>query len=126
VLVIGTRNSNLAPQTVSAGVKGVIAIDFARPVIVKSRRRNRPTKGIIWKVMDLRKMSFADENFDLVVDKATLDCIFFAGDDEVFIALSEIFRLFKSRCVYVCVLSVPPESRRPFLDRPTELCMKQE
>jgi 2-polyprenyl-3-methyl-5-hydroxy-6-metoxy-1,4-benzoquinol methylase len=101
VLVIGTENSDLAQKIVTAGVEGVTAIDFASPAIVKSRRRNQETESITWKVMDVRKMSFADGDFDLVVDKATLDCTFFAGENEVFIALSEITWVFKSRGIYV-------------------------
>jgi ubiquinone/menaquinone biosynthesis C-methylase UbiE len=126
VLVVGTGNSDLAPQILAAGVESVTAIDFARPAIVKSRRRNRETEGITWKVMDVRKMTFADGDFDVIVDKATLDCVFFVGEGEVFIALSEIARVLKSRGVYLCISCVPPESRKPFLHRPTELRMKLE
>jgi ubiquinone/menaquinone biosynthesis C-methylase UbiE len=126
VLVIGTGNSDLKQEIVAAGVEGVIVIDFARPAIVKSRRRSRETENITWKVLDVRTMSFADGDFDLVVDQATVDCIFFAGEGEVFTTLSAISHVLKSRGVSVCMSSVPLESRRPFLDRPMELRMRQE
>ena len=126
VLVIGTGNSNLAPQIAQDGIESVTAIDFVRPCIVKSRRRNRELEGITWKVMDVRKMSFPDGDFQAIVDKGTLDCLFYLGESDVMTAMAEISRVLKKRGVYVCVSCCPPEARRKWFDRPADLRIELE
>jgi SAM-dependent methyltransferase len=125
-LVIGTGNSDLAPKLVQNGFEGVTAIDFARPCIVKSRRRNREIEGITWKVMDVRRMAFANGEFQTVIDKGTLDSIFFAGDAEALTALTEISRVLKRRGFFISISCVPPDERREFIDRPAELRLELE
>lgn len=126
VLVIGTGNSDLAPQLNQNGFENVTAIDFVRPCIVKSRRRNRDLEGITWKVMDIRKMSFPDNEFQSIVDKGTLDCLFYLGENDVLTAMAEISRVLRKRGVYICVSCCPPEARKKFFDRPAELQIELE
>jgi hypothetical protein len=76
-LVVGTGNSNLAPQLAQQGLEAVVAIDYVKPCIVKSRRRNRDIENVVWKVMDVRKLTLPDGDFQIVLDKGTLDCLFF-------------------------------------------------
>ena len=126
LLVIGTGNSNLAPHLAQNGFENVTAIDFVRPCIVKSRKRNRDIEGITWKVMDIRKMSFPDGEFQAIIDKGTLDCLFYLGENDVMTAMTEIARVLKKRGVYICVSCCPPEARRKFFDRPADLRLELE
>lgn len=126
VLVIGTGNSDLAPQIAQNGFENVTAIDFVRPCIVKSRRRNREIEGLTWKVMDVRKMSFPDGEFQTILDKGTLDCLFYLGENDVMTAMTEIARVLKKKGLYICVSCCPPEARRKFFDRPADLRMELE
>ena len=126
VLVIGTGNSQLAPLLAQNGFENVTAIDFVRPCIVKSRRRNREVEGITWKVMDVRKLAYGDGEFQAVLDKGTLDCLFYLGEADVMMAMTEIARVLKKRGVYVCVSCCPPEARRKFFDRPADLRIELE
>jgi ubiquinone/menaquinone biosynthesis C-methylase UbiE len=125
-LIIGTGNSNLPPFMAQNGFESVTAIDFARPCIAKSKRRNRETEGITWRTMDVRKMTFPDGNFQAVIDKGCLDCLFFAGETDVLAALTEIARILKGRGVYLCISYAPPDSRRQFLHRPADLRLQLE
>ena len=126
VLVIGTGNSQLAPLLAQNGFENVTAIDFVRPCIVKSRRRNREVEGITWKVMDVRKLAYGDGEFQAVLDKGTLDCLFYLGEADVMTAMTEIARVLKKRGVYVCVSCCPPEARRKWFDRPADLRIELE
>jgi SAM-dependent methyltransferase len=126
LIVIGTGNSDLAPFLNQNGFESVTAIDFAKPCIVKSRRRNAELEGLVWKVMDVRKMTFPDGDFQAVIDKGTLDSIFFAGEPEVISALSEISRVLKKRGVYICLSCAPPEARKPYFNRPAQLQFELE
>ena len=127
VLVIGNGNSNLAPQLVQNGFEQVTAIDFAKPCIKSSKKRNAELEGITWKVMDIRKMtSFENGEYNAIVDKGTLDCLFYASESDVFTALSEISRVLRKRGVYICISYAPPEARKKFLDRPADLLLELE
>jgi len=38
--------------------------------------RNRDTRpSLAWQVMDCRKLEYADETFDLIIDKSTADAL---------------------------------------------------
>lgn len=126
VLVVGTGNSDVAPLLAQGGFESVTAIDFVRPCIVKSRRRNREVEGITWKVMDMRRMTFPSGDFATIIDKGTLDCLFYAGEEEVMTAMSEISRCLKKRGLYLCVSCCGPESRKRFFDRPADLLLTLE
>lgn len=127
VLVIGTGNSDLAPQLQQNGFEQVTAIDFAKPCIKASRKRNAEVEGITFKVMDIRKMtSFENGEYNAIVDKGTLDCLFYASETDVFTALSEISRVLRKRGVYICVSYAPPEARKKFFDRPADLLLELE
>jgi SAM-dependent methyltransferase len=126
LLVIGTGNSDLAPFLHENGFESVTAIDFVKPCIVKSRKRNAEIEGIVWKIMDVRKMNFPDGDFQAVIDKGTLDSIFFAGETEVLNAMTEISRVLKKRGVYICVSCAPPDARKAFFNRPADLKLELE
>jgi ubiquinone/menaquinone biosynthesis C-methylase UbiE len=126
ILVLGTGNSDVAPQLAQAGAESVVAIDFAKPAIVKSRRRNRDIENISWKVMDIRKLVFPDGDFQVVFDKGTLDCLFFVGEADVNTALGEISRVLKKGGRFICVSYVEPEGRRPYFDRAADLRFEVE
>jgi ubiquinone/menaquinone biosynthesis C-methylase UbiE len=121
ILVLGTGNSDMAPQLAQSGAEAVVAIDFAKPAIVKSRRRNREVENLSWKVMDVRKLQFPDGDFQIVFDKGTLDCLFFVGEGDVNVALGEVSRVLKRGGRFICVSYVEPEEMRPFLDRAADL-----
>jgi ubiquinone/menaquinone biosynthesis C-methylase UbiE len=76
--------------------------------------------------MDVRKLTYPDGDFQAVVDKGTLDCLFFLSDTEVLTAMSEISRVLKKRGVYICVSCAPPEARKKFFDRPADLRLELE
>ena len=127
VLIIGNGNSDLPVVLNQNGFENITAIDFAKPAVVKSRRRNAEVEGITWKIMDIRKMTrFENGEFQAIVDKATLDCLFYAGEEDVLTAMAEISRVLRKRGVYICVSCAPPEERRKFFDRPADLLLELE
>jgi SAM-dependent methyltransferase len=126
LLVVGTGNSDLAPFLNQNGFESVTAIDFVKPCIVKSRKRNREIEGIVWKVMDIRKMTFPDGDFQAVIDKGTLDCVFFAGETEVLAAMAEISRVLKKRGVFISISCAAPDARKAFFNRPADLKLELE
>ncbi|OHT10305.1 Methyltransferase-like protein [Tritrichomonas foetus] len=127
ILVIGNGNSDLPVVLQQNGFEKVTSIDFAKPAVVKCRKRNREVEGITWKVMDIRKMTpFENGMYQAIVDKGTLDCLFYASEADVMTAMAEISRVLKKRGVYICVSCAPPDSRKKFFDRPADLLLELE
>lgn len=113
-LIVGPGNSNLATFMTQNGFESVTAIDFAKLAVVKSWRSNHETEGITWKVIDILKMTFSDGDFQGVVDKGCIDCLFFAGETDALLAFTEIARVLKGRGVSLYISYSPPEVRRDF------------
>ncbi|KAH0793202.1 methyltransferase-like protein 13 [Histomonas meleagridis] len=127
VLVIGTGTSELTPYLSQNGFENITAIDYSKIAIKKMKKRNQEIENITWKVMDIRKMSFfPNSDFQSVIDKGTLDCLFHVSESDVFSALSEISRVLKRRGVYICVSYAPPEERKEFFERPADLNLELE
>jgi len=79
ILIVGCGNSRLSGQLYGAGYCNITNIDFSSVVIdqMKIMYEKMPMK---WLVMDAMKMDFADETFDIIIDKGTFDAILTATD----------------------------------------------
>ncbi|WCJ33167.1 eEF1A lysine and N-terminal methyltransferase [Euphorbia peplus] len=76
ILVPGCGNSRLSEHLYDSGFKDITNIDFSKVVISDMLTRNvRERPGMRWRVMDMTAMQYADETFNLVVDKGGLDAL---------------------------------------------------
>ncbi|VFQ79255.1 unnamed protein product [Cuscuta campestris] len=76
VLVPGCGNSNLSEHLYDAGCRNITNIDFSKVVISDMLRKNvRSRPEMKWRVMDMTSMLFANESFDVIVDKGGLDAL---------------------------------------------------
>uniref|UniRef100_A0A912MPY0 Methyltransf_11 domain-containing protein n=1 Tax=Haemonchus contortus TaxID=6289 RepID=A0A912MPY0_HAECO len=75
ILQIGCGNSQLAAQMYDNGFRNVHSIDTDSSVIEEQRLRNRERSELCFSKEDATSMSFADEDFSVVVDKGTLDAL---------------------------------------------------
>jgi len=108
VLLLGIGTSTLGEDMASDGFSRVTAVDYSEPAVRLMRRaqQNRlgararaATRGdlepesldaptpptpfeVDYRVMDVTRMTFADEAFDCVLDKATLDTMCQLDDDD--------------------------------------------
>ena len=127
VLVTGTGTSGLAQKLVAKGAGSVVAIDFSQTVIKKMRKLNRETENLSFKVMDVRHLTFPEEEFNLIIDKATLDCVYHAGEKDVMEMLGEISKVLRRSGVFVCISNAKPGIYNQFFEgRSQDLCLKLE
>ncbi|PIO64019.1 methyltransferase domain protein, partial [Teladorsagia circumcincta] len=75
ILQIGCGNSQMASQMYDNGFRNVHSIDTDSAVIEKQCLRNRERPELRFSKDDATSMSFADEEFSVVVDKGTLDAL---------------------------------------------------
>lgn len=163
VLLLGIGTSTLGEDMASDGFSRVTAVDYSEPAVRLMRRaqQNRlgararaATRGdlepesldaptpptpfeVDYRVMDVTRMTFADEAFDCVLDKATLDTMCQLDDDEdeeeardenngdaTKTKISRAARMLRESCralrpggTYVCVTYGSPSDRMDlFLD----------
>jgi len=104
ILVIGCGTSSLSVEMFESGYKNTESMDYS-PQAINEMSANYP--NMIWKVEDVRQMSYLDGEFDAIVDKGTLDCLFFLDEtnESVLKMLSEVYRVLKpggKYCVVTC------------------------
>jgi len=86
ILIIGCGNSILGEEMYDDGYKNIVNIDIAESVIEKMKLRINGRIGLIYETMDATEMTkLKDAEFDLVIDKGTLDAIL-NGENSSFIA----------------------------------------
>lgn len=86
ILNVGCGISRMAEEMLEDGYEKIHSIDIS-PIAVKFMsdkcRRKKEEFKCRWQsldeIMDIRKLTFEDSKFDVIVDKATLDCFFVAG-----------------------------------------------
>ncbi|KAJ4846031.1 hypothetical protein Tsubulata_002546 [Turnera subulata] len=106
ILVPGCGNSRLSEHLYDAGYKEITNVDFSKVVISDMLRRNvRDRPGMLWRVMDMTAMQFAEKSFDVVLDKGGLDALMEPelgpklGDQY----LSEVKRVLKLQGKFICL-----------------------
>ncbi|CAI9117653.1 OLC1v1019094C3 [Oldenlandia corymbosa var. corymbosa] len=76
ILVPGCGNSKLSEYLYDTGYRNITNIDFSKVVILDMLKRNvRLRPEMKWRVMDMTKMQFEKETFDVVLDKGGLDAL---------------------------------------------------
>ena len=110
VVVIGCGTSSLTEEMYEEGYKNIRSMDYS-PEAINEMKNKYP--HLEWDVMDVRKMDYADQSIDSIVDKGTLDCLFFLDETntEIKKMLSEVSRVLKPGGKYVVVTCGHPMQR---------------
>ncbi len=72
VLMVGCGNSKLSGQMFKNGYSNVINIDISPSVIAQMKEQ---FPDLVWQVMDATDLQYKDGEFDVVMDKGTLDAL---------------------------------------------------
>lgn len=81
ILMVGCGNSNFSEQLFDHGFTNITNIDVSSVVIEQmSQRMAEKGKHMKWEVMDATNTSYKDEEFDVVLDKGTLDALICGSD----------------------------------------------
>lgn len=104
ILIIGCGNSNLSNEMYKNGFTNQINIDYSDLVIEQMKKMYSNLEYI---QMDVTKMDFDDNSFDIVLDKACLDAILCNDKQDVLDSvtqmMNEIKRVLKSDGKYLCI-----------------------
>lgn len=103
-LVIGCGTSSLSNDMFETGYKDLESMDYSPEAISQMKNMYPHLK---WTVGDVREMEYSTGTFDTIIDKGTLDCLFFLDETNEMILqmLSEVYRVLKPEgryCVVTC------------------------
>ena len=118
ILHVGIGNSEFSEKMYDDGFKKSYNIDFARNVIHFMKLRNKRLRNsMIFETMDALNVEYEDEQFDVIFDKATFDCILcdIGADKKAKIYIKEIYRLLKPKGYYFLISNSEPTKRIKYL-----------
>ncbi|KAG9395231.1 Methyltransferase [Carpediemonas membranifera] len=119
ILVIGCGNSELSAYLYNQGYMNITNVDFSAVVIAEMRERYVNLPSMAHHVMNIARLDFSDEEFDVVIDKGTTDSIFCGGDSFIRAnaVFQEVHRVLKPDGLYYMVSHAGPDRRREHLGR---------
>lgn len=109
VLEVGCGNSTLGRDLRAAGYESVTCIDFS-PVVISQQESLGDVNGLKFITMNATHMSFENDTFECVLDKATLDAMLSGNPAFAKKLVAEVGRVLCNRGTYVVVSHVSPES----------------
>ncbi|KAL7418997.1 hypothetical protein Q5752_006681 [Cryptotrichosporon argae] len=74
ILMLGCGNSRLGEVMYDAGWTNIVNLDYSPAVIAQMRARHAGRPHMEWRVMDVLALEYGEE-FDVVVDKGTMDAM---------------------------------------------------
>jgi len=75
ILILGCGNAEFSENMYDDGYERIDNIDISEVVIKQMKERNAARKSMTYNVMDARSLHLADNLYDLVVDKSTMDSL---------------------------------------------------
>lgn len=86
---------------------------------METLKQGKKQEKMIYEIMDVRKMTYPDKHFNMVLDKSTIDalCCSEAPIVDVAMMLKEVYRVLKEDGVYFVVSYARPENRLEHLKR---------
>ena len=76
ILVLGCGNSTFSSDLYDHGYKNITNIDFSEVCIERMQLKHSNSRpDMSWVTMDMTELTFDDESFDIVIDKASMDAI---------------------------------------------------
>ncbi|CDW53404.1 Methyltransf 11 domain containing protein [Trichuris trichiura] len=108
ILEVGCGISSFAEYLYSSGFKKITSIDYVKWIVRKQQSRNRRRPGLRFVCADVRKMDqFTNDEFNVVVDKGTLDTLMPTESEKtvaaVFAAFTEIDRVLATSGRYIVI-----------------------
>lgn len=105
ILMVGCGNSAFSAALYDSGLRNIVNVDFDDSVIAEMQLRNADRKEMKWEVQDMRRLSFADSSFDVVLDKGALDALMSSPSATVDARemMQSVARVLKPGGRYLCI-----------------------
>eukprot|EP00928_Gymnodinium_smaydae_P079956 TRINITY_DN63782_c0_g1_i1.p1 TRINITY_DN63782_c0_g1~~TRINITY_DN63782_c0_g1_i1.p1 ORF type:complete len:233 (-),score=32.62 TRINITY_DN63782_c0_g1_i1:269-967(-) len=105
----GCGNSELPKMLHDAGYCSIVNIDVSEVVIEQMREKYVDQAGHSWLVMDATSMRFANESFDIIIDKGMLDTFACTRQTEKLnLYMREVARVLRFGGLFLCCSFAEP------------------
>ncbi|KAI4342371.1 hypothetical protein MLD38_027009 [Melastoma candidum] len=130
VLELGCGNSQLCDNMFEDGIADITCIDLSATAVERMRKRlsGKGYEGIKVLEADMLDLPFPDEQYDVVIEKGTMDVLLVDSGDpwnphpttvsKVMQMLREVHRVLKSDGVFISITFGQPHFRRPLFESP--------
>ncbi|KAI3769810.1 hypothetical protein L6452_00923 [Arctium lappa] len=130
VLELGCGNSQLCDELYKEGITKLTCIDLSSVAVQKMQTRLlfKGYKDIKVLEGDMLDLSFADESFDVVIEKGTMDVLFVDSGDpwnprpeavnRAMAMLQGVHRVLKPHGIFISIAFGQPHFRRPLFSAP--------
>ncbi|OWZ08226.1 Methyltransferase [Phytophthora megakarya] len=119
ILMAGAGNSRLSEEMVNDGYQKLMNVDVSEIVVKQmAAKYEERVESLQWQKMNMCSLDFADETYDAVVDKGTMDSILCGEGSTANVAkmCQEIHRVLKPNGVYFIVSYGVPDNRLSYLE----------
>jgi len=118
VLMSGAGNSRLSEDMAEDGYTTITNIDISKVCVEQMIKKTGDRAGFEWKWMDVTSLDFADEHFDSVVDKGTMDSLLCGEGSTANVSkmCAEVSRTLKPKGVFIVVSYGIPDNRLSYLE----------
>jgi SAM-dependent methyltransferase len=119
-LIVGCGNSDLSENMFDDGFTNQVSIDYSEVVIQKMNESLKDKPAIKFEAMDCRDLRYKDSEFDMIIDKGTLDAILCGNDSAKNSSdmLDQCSRVLKPGGVFFIFTYGQPQSRLSYLEKP--------
>ncbi|KAJ6530078.1 S-adenosyl-L-methionine-dependent methyltransferase [Mycena vulgaris] len=128
ILILGCGNSTLSQDMYDDGYMNIVNIDYSLVVIEQMQARHGELRPKMqWLEMDVRDLKFADGEFDVAIDKGTMDAMMTAKSDpwnppqqvrkDCNAEVNEVIRTLKKASLFICIAFGQPHFLRRYLVR---------
>jgi len=120
ILMVGCGNSRMSEQMYEDGFNDITNIDISEVVIEQMKKKYAGYENMKFLAMDVKKLSFPKDSFDVIIDKGTMDAIL-CGNNSFHNAATmngELSRVLVEGGHYVNISYGQPSTRLEFLRRP--------
>lgn len=116
-LNLGCGNSPMCVDMLNCGICSVVNIDISQTVINQMRNRYKDQR-LSWHAMDCRNLTFAENEFDMVIDKGTIDALYCMENpaDNIQKTVQQISNVLIPTKKYICISFGTPDQRKEFID----------
>ena len=113
VLILGCGNAEFSEHMYLDGFAHICNIDISPSVIEQMQQRNADKPDMTWEVMDVRKLEYPTEHFDIAIDKSTIDALLCGEEAYLNVArmTKEVQRVLKTGGHYMVISYGTPDSR---------------
>ena len=117
--MLGCGNALISQEMYDDGYQNITNIDISQVVIDDMKERNVDRPNMTWEVMDVMKMSYEDNTFDIAIDKSTIDALLCGNASFLNVAkmTREVQRVVKTGGYYYVISYGRPDNRLLHFER---------